>query len=201
LAWSPNGRFIAAGYGDGSVNFWSVSDPSHVSPAFTLPARPEKNGVYGLAWSHNGNDLAVPYGNGSVEIWNVQAPQPVRVSNFENKHIKEPYFVAWSQDDKEIASVGTDHWLRVWDVVKGEDVWKVNLHDSVFSVSWSQNGEYIAATVKDDSVHVYKAQDGSLVAVGLGVGSSFMYGSSWAPDSRRLVTADYGNHIYIWQLP
>ena len=69
LAFSPDGRILALGLQDGSVELWAVDGPRRVG---SLPGTVEYNPVTSLAFSPDGKLLAVGRENGSVRIFGIR---------------------------------------------------------------------------------------------------------------------------------
>lgn len=65
LAWSPDGKIIAASSDDGSAKLWNIGSGSLLR---TLPGHP--NSVESLAWSPDGRTLASGSYDHSVKLWN-----------------------------------------------------------------------------------------------------------------------------------
>ncbi len=64
LAWSPDGRFLAVGTGDGNVTIWYPSQ-NQQKPIVTTK---QNNIIHALTWSPQGDQLASASGN-TVTIW------------------------------------------------------------------------------------------------------------------------------------
>src|SRR5258707_1145210 len=64
LAWSPDGRTLAAGAQDGAVRLW---DERGAHRAFAT----RSSVVTGIAWSPDGRSLATTTGEPAVKLWRV----------------------------------------------------------------------------------------------------------------------------------
>jgi len=72
VAFSPDGKLIAAGYGffnDGGITIWNSANRSVV--ATLLPNRPDKAGIKRVAFSDDGKLLAAATDRGDVLLWTV----------------------------------------------------------------------------------------------------------------------------------
>src|SRR5207237_5126611 len=64
LAWSPDGKHIASGGADGSVQVWDAST-GHTYVTYSGHTAP----VYAVAWSLDGKHIASGGSDGSVKVW------------------------------------------------------------------------------------------------------------------------------------
>jgi hypothetical protein len=106
VAWSPDGRRIASGGGDQTVQVWNAADGSHV---FTY--RGHVGNVDAVAWSPDGRRIASGGADGTVQIWRIV--EESRAFTYRG-HIHSVLAVAWSPDGSRIASGGSDQTVQIW---------------------------------------------------------------------------------------
>jgi WD40 repeat protein len=66
--------------------------------------------------------------------------------------------IAFSPDDKLIASAGYDSTVKVWDTITGALVHTYSGHTgTIWDVGFSRNGKWIASASSDKTVKIWKA--------------------------------------------
>jgi len=110
VAFSPNGKLLAAGCGDGTVRLWN---PATGRPVATLHATSTQRLAPAVAFSPDGKLLITGEGDGTVRAWNPATRQPVGAPI--QTGAQDPIFVlVFSRDGKLLASGGLDGAVRVW---------------------------------------------------------------------------------------
>ena len=105
IAWSPNGRHIAAATMDGVVLFWDV----HNRTATMLPGQPGQ--IRSLAFSPDGTRLASAGDDGLVHLWNTASTaSPTVLSG----HQGGAWNATFSPDGRHLITSGNDATVRVW---------------------------------------------------------------------------------------
>jgi len=111
IAFSPDGRWIAAGCWDGNVTLWNRQDGQQRR---VLRRRSGKR-VHAVAFSPDSTLIATAHERGQIRIWEVST----------GKLITEPPLVehkgsvlglAFNNDGTQLASAGDDNFVIVWDV-------------------------------------------------------------------------------------
>jgi WD40 repeat protein len=105
VAWSPDGKRIASGDSDTTVQVW---DAATGSSTFTYHGH--SGPVNAVAWSPDGKRIASASFT-EVQVWD--ATTGGHVFTYRG-HTSEVHTVAWSPDGKRIASGGTDNTVQVW---------------------------------------------------------------------------------------
>ena len=182
LAWSPDGRRIAAG-SDGGVRVWdAVTGENVLSLEYG-------RWVLSVAWSPDGSRIATASGDGGVRVWDAVTGE--ELLSLERGHWVD--LVAWSPDGSRIAT-GSAVGVRVWDAVTGEELLSLGYGRGVESVAWSPDGSRIA-TGSDDGVRVWDAVTGEeLLSLEHG---SRVESVAWSPDGKRIATAS-GDGVRVW---
>ena len=106
VAWSPDGKRIASGSNDGTVQVWDATDGGHV---FTYRGHIDR--VNAVAWSPDGRRIASGSADGTVQVWD--AANGGHVFTYRG-HSGPVWTVAWSPNGKRIASGSADKTVQVW---------------------------------------------------------------------------------------
>jgi WD40 repeat protein len=114
LAFSPIGRTLAEGRGDGQVLLWNMADLAHPTQLSRLLTGASSL-VFSVAFSTDGRTLASGVGDGSGQLWlwNVTDPaHPTLLSRLLTGRVGP---VAFSRDGRTLAA-GTDDAVFLWTV-------------------------------------------------------------------------------------
>jgi WD40 repeat protein len=107
---SPDGRYLAAGYFGGAVLLWDVRTRQVVGK----PLSGHTATAGALAFSHDGRLLATGGWDSSVRLWDTASHRQLKTPL--EGHTGHITSLAFSPDDHLLASTGQDESVRVWDV-------------------------------------------------------------------------------------
>ena len=113
-------------------------------------------------------------------------------------HEKGVRTVAFSTDDKRIASGSADTTIRLWDVVSGAHLNTLTGHsDSVNSVVFSPNGKSIASGSSDETIRLWDAVNGTHLNTLRGH-SKCVNSVAFSLDSTCIASGSNDNTIRLW---
>jgi eukaryotic-like serine/threonine-protein kinase len=179
VAYSPDGRRLVAGTGDGRTPVW---DARTGQVLLTLPTS-----AGSLAFSPDGRRLVTAYGNGSARVWDPTNGQPLQTVRAGNERdasgvrdlVAHARYLAAVKDDT----------VYVWSAETGELLATLSGHAAaVRSVAFCPNRPVLATGGDDKTVKLWRADTGALIhtfpAQAHGVTCV-----AFSPDGRRLVAA------------
>jgi dipeptidyl aminopeptidase/acylaminoacyl peptidase len=151
LAYSPDGRWLAAGSGEtsrsGEIRLWDLR--AHTSR--TLSGG-HSDLVYGIAWSPDSRRLAAGSYDKLVTVWDVATGKPRRLKD----HTDAVYAVAFSPDGSRLASVSGDRTVKIWDPVAGRRLYTLgDATAELYSVAFAPSGKELAAGGADRMLRVW----------------------------------------------
>jgi len=107
LAFSPDGRVLAAGTGNKEVQLWNLSTAKELPPL-----RGHRATVHGVAFSPDGKILASGSLDKTIKLWDVASGKALATFRGHTKAVK---CLALSPDGRTIASGSWDNTARIWD--------------------------------------------------------------------------------------
>ena len=110
-------------------------------------------GGFALAFSSDSKTIAVG-GNGMITIYDTSTNKAVRTWKAHNGNVNA---VAFSHDDKVLASGSSDNSVKLWDAKSGKLVNKIDAHRSqVYAVTFSPDGKRLVTTSRDKTARLWK---------------------------------------------
>ena len=153
VAYSPNGRHIAAGNG-GTVQVWDVESGERMVILESREAR-----IWSLAYSPDGRYIAAGSLDGTVRMWHLATGDEVALESPDSQ--VGP--VTYSPDGRHIAAGGNDGTVIVWEVESGEQVAALQRENLVWSLAYSPDGLHIAAGSRTGTLRVWDVESGAAV--------------------------------------
>jgi WD40 repeat protein/tRNA A-37 threonylcarbamoyl transferase component Bud32 len=191
VAFSPNGKRLAAAGRDGKVKVWDAV----AAGKGLVPLEGHQGPVQALAFNHDGTRLASAGQDGTVRVWDVASGGKALVlANSGNT-----FGVAFSPDGKQIASGGTDNTVKVWDATAGGAPLAVlkGHTQAVMGVAFSPDGKRIASASLDRTVRLWDTVTGQDVLSLTTLATNAM-NVAFSPDGKRLAVADYAGSANVY---
>ena len=200
VVWSPDGRYIASGSFDGTMQVWSPVD-GVTSSMFTYrnSAKPYA-WAWTLAWSPDGTYIASGSDDKTVQVWQVEDSTATTFKHVltYRGHTNWVSAVAWSPDGKRIASGSDDRTVHVWDMEKHVGVYRGHSR-WVNTLAWSPDGKYIASGGNDGTVRVWDTV--TLHTVLIYRGHAFGVNAlAWSPHGARIASCSGDNAVRVWDV-
>jgi WD40 repeat protein len=216
LACSPDGRYIASGSFDKTVQVWEAATGRQV-----VIYHGHSDKICSVAWSPDGSYIASASYDTTVQIWEAATGRPVYTYL---GHKNPVYTVAWSPDGQHIASGdagGTDGksgTVQVWPVTLFEgnrqqprptvvSYSQSNAlnnrgfkfpNNAVQAVAWSRDGRYIASVSHD--IQIFDSFSGKPIYTytkHTGLGQA-VQSVAWSPNGRYIASGGMEGTVQVW---
>jgi len=192
IAFSADGRLLAACGKNSSLKLWSLADRRE------LPLlKSHENSVRSLTFSPTAGTLASASEDGSIKLWNPVSPQPLAT-------FSGPWFDCWavtfSPDGKVLATGWSDQTIKLWDIASHQQITTLKGHaKEVLSLAFSADGKVLASGGKDGTIRLWNP-DVRPVEVGytkLADSTDIPVVSS---DAKTILTFNGTNGVSLWDL-
>ena len=192
VAFSPNGRLLASGSSDNTINLWDVASGHSVRQFIG-----HKGQVFGVAFSPNGAMLASASGDRTVKLWDVAGGRdPVTFAG----HTDKVYSVAYSPDGRTLASGSRDQTIKLWEVAGGRELRTLAGHTGpVTTVAFSPDGQMLASGSEDGTIRLWDVATGRELRSML-ANSSKIHTVTFSPDGRMLASGGRDKTIGLWNV-
>ncbi len=192
VAFSPNGRLLAAGTDSGEVRIWYAASGI---PMCTYQGHTDW--VRCVTFSPDGNLLASSSNDQTIRLWKLQTGECQRLLL---GHTRWIWSVTFSPDGDTLASASEDGTIKLWNVQTGECPKTLEGHTSwVWAVAFSPRGGIIASASEDKSVRLWDLSTGQCSAILEGhtkrVGSV-----AFSPDGNTLASASSDQTVRLWSV-
>ncbi|MBD0694048.1 NACHT and WD repeat domain-containing protein [Streptomyces sp. CBMA123] len=218
LAFSPDGRTLAAGRTTGLVSVWDVTRPaSATADGAAFDSCPDLLYLHSLAFSPDSRTVAAACedgtggdtGKGVIGLWNATDPshltsrgQPLDVGS-------GPASVAFSPDGHTLAAGANDSDVHLWNLTDLDHPAPIGKPlkgpaDPVQSVAFSPDGHTLAAGSADDTVDLWNVTDVRVISPlgrALNGHGNVVAAVAFSPDSHTLAAGDTDGHVDLWNLP
>ncbi|KAJ6073173.1 NACHT and WD40 domain protein [Penicillium canescens] len=190
VAFSPNGRLLASGSADRTVQLW---DPATGTLQRTLKGH--LAWIRSVAFSPNGWLLASGSDDKTVQLWDLITGALRQTLKGHSGFIMS---VAFSPNGQLLASGSSDKIVQVWHLATGALQQTLNGHSGlVMSVAFSPKGKLLASGSSDNTVRLWDAATGVLKQA-LEGHSYWANSVAFSPDGRLLASGSDDKTVRLW---
>ena len=191
VAFSSDGRYIAAGFFNGIVNVWDMNDLS--LPPIVLKGN--ESSVNALSFDKSGASVIVGCSDGALRQWTINTPQaPTILYNFGSKINA----LDFNNDGRFLVTGSEDGSIRLIPYNRDEKVFMVQTSGKpVRSVAYTPNGEMFATADAGGNVRLWSGKNGlrnsELVGHTSGVNAI-----AFSPSGTMMATCSFDRTIRLW---
>ena len=215
VAFSPDGRTLAAGSDDHQTRLWNVTDPARPAQ-IGLPLTGPTNGVESVVFSPNGHTLASGSTDGTIWLWNIADPahpaaigQPLSNPDGDSLDSFDPIeSVVFSPNGHTLAAGTYDGTIWLWDDTHPDQATQIGnaLTGStgpVWSVAISPDGHTLAAGTYDGTTRLWDiTHPARPVQIGrpLTGPANTINSVAFSPDGHTLAVGVHDDTIWLWNV-
>ena len=193
LAWSPDGKRIASGGPDKTVQVWDATNGGNV-----FVYRGHTLAVTKIAWSPDSKSIASTSDDGLVHVWDAtNGNDLLTYRNYSGIHL---HALMWSPGGKRLLAGGDDGTVHVWSITNGNDLLTYHGHSStIWEAAWSPNNKYIASGSADKTVQVWDANNGNIVST-YNKHTDAIWSVAWSPDNKYIASGSLDTTVQVWDV-
>jgi WD40 repeat protein len=190
LAWSPDGRFLAAAAVSGPV---AVLDGRSGAQRSLLPGH--GLGTMALSWHPNSRLLATSGQDGKARLWDVEEGRQTAVLEGGAAWVERVAWSAPSQQQPPVLASAAGRTLRFWDESGGLVRQFADASSTIADIAWKPGRKTLAAAAYG-GIQLYRPDQEAPVALLPWQGSSLAL--AWSPDGEMLATGDQDSTVHFW---
>ncbi len=191
VRFSPDGKRLVSGGADHSIRVWDTST------GLQLPDIIGDDNSYCAEFSPGGDTLAFAARNGGVNLWDVNKNLlKGRLEGHEDTVIA----IAFSNDQRWIATGALDHTVQLWNAKTGLRVKVFGQIDEVQRIAFSPDSKRLVTGGRAGTVKLWDVATG-LELLTLEGHAAEVWAITFSADGTKLATSGDDNIIRLWEAP
>ncbi|MBP5976246.1 PD40 domain-containing protein [Brasilonema sp. CT11] len=191
IAWSPNGKLLAAGSYDGTIKLWNQDRKE-------LKTLNHGSAVRSVSFSPDGKMLASGGNDGTIKLWNFDGKElkTLKHSSAVLSVSFSPVRVASPQGfGKMLASASADGTIKLWNF-DGKELMTLKHSPTVLSLSFSPDGKMLASAGADGTIKLWNFDGKELMR--LTGHTNEVESVSFSPDGKMLASGSADKTVKLW---
>jgi len=192
VCFNPNGKYIASGNDDNTINLWRVKD------GVLLTTFEGHSGyVRTVSFSPDGKHIASGSSDNTIKLWNVKDGDLLKTTK---EHSDDIAAICFSPDSKHILYASFNDEINLWNIRDGSLINTLkNRITWVRAVSFSPNGRLVVSDSYDNAIKLWSSNDGKLIRAFNGH-SDHVFSVKFSPDSRFIASGSRDSLIKLWDV-
>lgn len=196
VAFTPDGKFIAAGMSYGVIRLWSTETWEQVQIY-----EGHQYAVRAIAISPDGETLVSASSDQTLKLWNLQTGERLQTIRLdESDGIVQTLLI--SPDAQRLATATDRNTIQLWDTQTGQLVRTV-IDEAInplpgMPVAFSPDGQILATAAPDSSVKLWNARSGARI-ITLQGHTKALKALAFSPEGQYLASSD-GQTARLWNL-
>jgi WD40 repeat protein len=192
VAFSPDGKLLAAGDDAGTIHVWEVAN---MQKRFIL--KEHSGSVWSVAFSPDSQTLASCGHDKTVKLWNIASGECWSVLQADDYWVAS---VAISPDGQWLLSGGGDNTVRLWDITTGQCLSQLQDHTKpLHAVAFSPDSKLIASGSNDATARLYRVEDRQPLAVLMRQQQPIL-SVAFSHDGKMLATGSRDRTACLWDI-
>lgn len=198
-AYSPHANIAVFGGSRKELYLWKINESKQPVRLMGKNSTMFDPSIYSVALTQDGKILAAT-DNNKVLIWDTSNANQINKLEVKGERAGTIYALAFSSDAKLLASGGSDHNLRLWDVSTGQQIAKMIGHsDHLYAVSFHPDGKILASGSSDFTVRLWDVDSATELAI-LKKHTSTITALAFSPDGTILASGDNDKNVFLWDV-
>jgi WD40 repeat protein/transcriptional regulator with XRE-family HTH domain len=152
--------------------------------------------VWSVAISSSGQYWAAGTWRGEVRVWSEEGQ---RLHLAWQAHTDNVFTLAFSPDERRLATGGFDGAVKLWDLASGTLHWTTWHTGRMYSVAFAPDGHTLASGGLDAMIRLWDVASGKSLQTLVSQGGA-VYAVAWSPDGHLLASGGFDGRIQLWQM-